>query len=158
MKQPRGASKCNLDAYVAAQRGAMLDIWGDGRLGEDKKPSVVASRTRNQLRKLETLDDEGTIPKSVISKYDADGDLAWSIRGIMDSRRYEPAGFPSSVEFKVRCVALNGPRNWNWSGLPEETSWEDVNILNNYRGGILEFYRKYPGAYGMVRISFFHSI
>jgi hypothetical protein len=65
MKQPRGTSKYNLEAFLAAQRETNLDIHGDGRLGEDKKPGLIASRTRNQLRNLGNLNDDGTIPKRV---------------------------------------------------------------------------------------------
>jgi hypothetical protein len=74
-KEPRGKTKYSMSFLLMAQQEAMLDIHGEGRLGEDAKPGIVASRTRNGLRKLETISDDGTIPKTVISKYDADGDL-----------------------------------------------------------------------------------
>lgn len=46
MKLTRGTSKYSLEKYLEAQREAKLDIHGDGRLGEDKKPGIIASRTR----------------------------------------------------------------------------------------------------------------
>jgi hypothetical protein len=46
MKQARGTSKYNLETFLVAQREAKLDVHGDGRLGEDKKPGLIASRTR----------------------------------------------------------------------------------------------------------------
>ena len=56
---------------------AMLDIDGEGRLGEDRKPGVVASRTRQSTRNLSKMDAFGVIPKEVSPKYNIDGDLCW---------------------------------------------------------------------------------
>ena len=65
MKQTRGTLKYNLNTFLAAQREANLNIHGDGRLSEDKKPAFISSRTRNQLRNLENLDKDGIIPGRV---------------------------------------------------------------------------------------------
>lgn len=160
MKDPRGTSPYSLESLLIAQREATLDIHGDGRLSDDKKPSIIASRTRHQLRKLETLTDDGTIPKRVISKYDADGDLAWQVDEILASRRSEPDGFPPSVEFRAKIASLTGIHAWQRSDLPAEISWEDVSVLNALwcRHAIVTFYQKNPQAYGKVRVSFSHLI
>ena len=78
MKQPRGTTRYNRETLLDVQREASLDIHGEGRLGEDKRPSIIASRTRNGLRNAEILDDDGVMPKRAIPKYDAHGDLAVS--------------------------------------------------------------------------------
>ena len=56
---------------------ARLDIHGEGRLGEDRKPGVVASRTRQSTKNLSKLDAFGVIPKENPSKYNIVGDLSW---------------------------------------------------------------------------------
>jgi len=56
---------------------ASLDIDGDGRLSEDRKPGVVASRTRQATKNLSTMDAFGVIPKDACPKYSIDGELSW---------------------------------------------------------------------------------
>src|SRR5450432_4004248 len=43
----------------AAQESSGLNIYGEGRLGPDKKPSIVSSRTRGQLLKQMGFNDAG---------------------------------------------------------------------------------------------------
>jgi len=78
MKEPRGTTKYSKKNLLMAQQYADLDLHGDGRLGEDKKPSVVSSRTRGQLRKSERIAEDGTIVPTAIAKYDNEGDLTVS--------------------------------------------------------------------------------
>jgi hypothetical protein len=153
MKKPRGTTPYILETLLIAQREATLDVHGEGRLGEDKKPGVVASRTRHQLRKLETLTDDGTIPKRVIPKYDADGDLAWHPLEVFAARGSGLDGYPPSVEFQVKIASLTGIHAWQRSDLPAEISWEDVSVMNSLscRHLIATFYQKNPQADGKVR-------
>jgi hypothetical protein len=150
MKEPRGKTKYSLATLLKAQREAALDVHGDGRLSEDKKPGIIASRTRHQLRQLETLTDDGRIPRAPLPKYNVDGDLNWIVEEVLASRRSEPDGFPPSVEFQVKCVALIG--RFQRSSIPPEVTFEDAAALNSFdqRCAIVSFYTVNPSAYGKV--------
>jgi hypothetical protein len=80
-----------------AQQFANVDIDGEGRLGEHRKQGVVATRTRQQMLNLDKVDSDGTIPQRVDPKYDLNGDVAWWIRHISDSRETDSG----EVEFLV---------------------------------------------------------
>jgi hypothetical protein len=109
---------------------------------------VVASRTRAQIRNLDKITFEGTIPEREIPKYDLDGELAWYINDIAASREADAdCGIPS-VEFKVSCEPFL--RQQYRYASHKITSWEDVTVLNSVdaQGCILDFYEKNPNAYG----------
>lgn len=149
MTQRRGTSKYHLGTFVKAQREAHLDIHGEGRLGEDKRPGIVASRTRQQLRNLASIGEDGTVPKRIISKYDSNGEIAWHVAEILDARKSSPDG----VEFQVKCASLTGIHAFEQSGDPLEKSWESTSALNNRRWLIVQFYRKHPKAYGKQEVA-----
>jgi hypothetical protein len=76
----------SLDRLNKARLAADLHVHGEGRLGGDKKPGVIASRTRQQIKNAEKLDADGVIPKTEKPKYAADGELTWWISTIKASR------------------------------------------------------------------------
>ncbi len=80
---------------------AKLDIHGEGRLSEDKKPGQISSRTRQQVRNVEKMTADGTIPNRVSPKYDLNGDLTWVISAVEESREAVLDGI-QSVEFYVQ--------------------------------------------------------
>jgi hypothetical protein len=136
---------------MQAQVAANLDVHGEGRLGEDKKPGQVSSRTRQQVRTLDKLSADGTIPERESPKYDLSGDLAWSISSIEKSREVVVDGSPS-VEFLVKagpsCSAVS--RRHQIQEGKVKKFWEDVATMNSLdcRWSINEFYEKNPKAYG----------
>lgn len=65
---------------------AKLDIDGEGRLGDDRKPGVIASRTRQGTKNLSKVDVFGVLPTRVRPKYNIDGELTW---GKPDSFSYK---------------------------------------------------------------------
>jgi hypothetical protein len=154
MKHPRLPHSKTL--FVKAQKIADLDIDGDGRLGEDRKPGVVASRTRQQLRNQDKLDSDGTIPRRVSAKYDLNGDLAWYIESITASRESKSDDGVYGVEFLVKTERTYGGRDRYWynHSVPKEQSWEDVSVLNSTsaRSEIASFYQKNSKAYGMQTV------
>ncbi|KAH8594779.1 hypothetical protein B0O99DRAFT_672786 [Bisporella sp. PMI_857] len=139
-KEPYTQSK-NFEKAVSI---AGLDIDGDGRLGEDRKPGVVSSRTRGAKKRLSNIDSFGTIPSASAPKYDLVGDLAWEIDTVHASRASDDDTF--GVDFLVKL------RHRESSGWVYETdkSWENISVLNNFnqRAEIAEFYRHHPGSYG----------
>lgn len=142
--------------FKDAQKVVGLHIDGDGRLGEDRKPGIVASRTRLQIRNLEKIDSDGTITEETFPKYDLNGDLAWMVDGISASRETDEG--ISGLEFLVRCHESRYGRydRYDHSGpllslaAAKEESWEDISVLNSFwsRSEILLFYTKNPSAYG----------
>jgi hypothetical protein len=74
------------DLLRRAELLADLHIHGEGRLSNDKKPGIVSSRTRAAARNLEKLDSNGVIPRRDVPRYDLNGDLAWEVLEVKDSR------------------------------------------------------------------------
>ena len=88
---------------------ANLDIDGEGRLGDDRKPGFIASRTRQSTKNFSRVDALGVIPKDTSPKYNIDGDLSW---GKLKSR-YEYLSLDqtaSRTNFRT-FDNLNGPRS-----------------------------------------------
>jgi hypothetical protein len=145
----------NLTKFSQAQMEAKLDVHGEGRLSEDKKPGQISSRTRQQVRNVEKMTADGTIPTRVSPKYDLNGDLTWLINAVEESREAVLDGI-QSVEFYVEGgPSRNDNNNWGrfyvLDGKEEkEKFWEDVTTLSslNCRWRILDFYEKNPKAFG----------
>ncbi|TAQ88297.1 hypothetical protein B7494_g3405 [Chlorociboria aeruginascens] len=141
------------EKFIQAQLLAELDIHGDGRLGIDKKPGIVASRTRAQLRNVDKIKADGTVPKRPVEKFDLNGELAWRVYQIHDSRQIDD-GENQTVEFLLSCSGVH--RSWMTINEREEAveamgrSWEDVTVLTGSqpRHMILEFYTGHPKADG----------
>ncbi len=85
MKLPR-RDNYSLGTLRQAELTATLDVHGGGRLSDDKKPGVIASRTRLQTRSALQLREDGTLPKREIPRYDLNGDLAWWIVEVVNCR------------------------------------------------------------------------
>lgn len=83
--------------YLKAVELVNLTIDGDGRLGEDRKPNQVSSRTRGSRNA--TIAADGTIVKTADPKFNADGELLWVVDAISDSREIDDE---FGVEFKCR--------------------------------------------------------
>jgi hypothetical protein len=121
-------------------------------LSEDKKPGLISSRTRQQVRNVDKLTADGTIPAREIPKYDLNGDLAWSITAVENSREAVSDGI-QSVEFLVTAGPPHGDDKWRRFHVQEgkkKTFWEDVTVLNSLRcrHQINDFYENDPKAYG----------
>jgi hypothetical protein len=90
---------------------------------------------------------DGTIPGRESPKYDLNGDLAWNVFAVEQSKEAVLDGI-QSVEFLVK----GGPPYYKYHVHPdkEEKFWEDVTLLNssNCRHRINDFYEKNPKAYG----------
>lgn len=86
--------------YQEAIVKANLFIDGEGRLGEDRKPGVVSSRTRQGRKKL--LDIDGTIPAEQIPQFSSSGELLWAIAGDVLKSQPAPEDDIFGVEFKVK--------------------------------------------------------
>ena len=147
----------NLTKFRQAQLAAKLDVHGEGRLSKDKKPGQVSSRTRQQVRNVDNMTADGTIPHRDSPKYDLNGDLAWVITAIEQSREAVLGGI-QSVEFLVKGGPSCSGNAWERFRVQkgkEEEFWEDVTVLNslNCRHRINDFYEKKPKAYGAQRKS-----
>jgi hypothetical protein len=147
----------NLTKFRQAQLEAKLDVHGEGRLSKDKKPGQVSSRTRQQVRNVDNMTADGTIPLRDSPKYDLNGDLAWAITAIKQSREAVLDGI-QSVEFLVKGGPPYSGNTWERFRVQkgkEEEFWEDVTVLNspNCRHCINDFYEKNPKAYRAQRKS-----
>jgi hypothetical protein len=115
VKLPRVAPVL-LKKIRAAEEASRLNIFGEGRLGPDKKPGIVASRTRGQLQKQKTLNDIGLIPETEEHpKFSKFGDLLWDIKSIADSRQLATDYGTPRVEVYVTWAAIDGqevPPSW----------------------------------------------
>ena len=145
----------NLTKFRQAQLVAKLDVHGEGRLSKDKKPGQVSSRTRQQVRNVDNMTADGTIPPRDSPKYDLNGDLAWVITAIEQSREAVLEGI-QSVEFLVKGGPSYSGNTWERFCVQEgkgEKFWEDVTVLNspNCRHRINDFYEKNLKAYGAQR-------
>jgi hypothetical protein len=149
MKQPRSTTY-NLEKFRQAQIEANLDVHGEGRLSEDKKPGMVSSRTRQSARNVDKLAADGTLPDRDSPKYDLNGDLAWTISTIENCREVIVDGVPS-VEFFIKGGPSIGVRYRRIQEGKEQEFWEDISTLNSMhcRHSITEFYHKNPKEIGM---------
>ncbi|KAH8821617.1 hypothetical protein F5884DRAFT_850836 [Xylogone sp. PMI_703] len=153
MEKPK-CLKYSISKFKSAQRIANLDIDGDGRLEEDRKPTSIPSRTRLQTRSFKDVATDGTLPKKVLSKYDMEGTLAWRVERILASRECTSIEGAESVEFQIDCqpIYMKDIRFcWNWkNNLPMERFWEEVSIMNvpHNHPAIMQFYRDNRDAYG----------
>ena len=137
VKQPRIVA-VPIKRIRAAEEASNLNIFGDGRLGPDKKPGIVASRTRGQLQKQKTLNDLGIIQETEEHpKFGKFGDLLWDVKSIADSR--ELASDSGAGRIEVNVI---------WADKHDQ-SWEIldriVNTANVVR--VAKHYVKNPGAY-----------
>jgi hypothetical protein len=124
----------------AAQIASGLNIYGSGRLGSDKKPSIISSRTRGQLRKQETLDELGVLQLAAnTSKFGAFGDLLWEVSEVTDSRELLDEERGEAVEVYV-----------TWSK-DRSKSWEALDKIVNERNlyEVCKYYGKKSDAYNI---------
>ncbi|KAE9374546.1 hypothetical protein N431DRAFT_543840 [Stipitochalara longipes BDJ] len=137
----------NLTKFRQAQIDAQLDVHGEGRLSEDKKPGLVSSRTRQQVRSLDHMAADGTIPGRESPKYDHNGDLTWNVTSVEQPKEAVLDGI-QSVEFLVKTGPLYN--KYRVQTGRREKFWEDVTVLNssNCRHRINDFYEQNPKAYG----------
>ena len=110
---------------------------------------MVSSRTRQGVRDVAKVADDGTLPSRRVPKYDLNGDLAWWVYKIDDVREVGSSDDIVSVEFKISC----GPERYRiWDNPPLEGnySWEDVSVLNSSqaREQIVDYYTKNLTAAG----------
>jgi hypothetical protein len=121
-KQIRSATY-NQTTLANAYLNTKLDVHGGGRLGKDRKPGIVASRTRGQLALAKTLQPDGTLPKTTRPKYNVAGEYAWYVTKISMSRPAVGEDGARGVEFLVSGYPdLRGFEN-------AEESWESVSVL-----------------------------
>jgi len=131
---------------------ANLDIHGEGRLGEDKKPGVISSRTRQGLRNAESVAVDGTFPVRKTPKYDMNGDLTLRTNGVEDVREVIAMDGTTSIEFLVKTISDSG---YPFTTSEMSQSWEDISVLNlwSHMGDIASFYARRPDAYGKQVVS-----
>jgi len=108
-----------------ANIAGLQDIVGEGRIEGIRKPTVVASRTRQGLKNMAKVDIDGTIPKRKLPKYDFNGDLAWYIDTISASRPSDDDLY--GVEFKA-TLSRSGEES-AYPRVSEGQSWESVGVL-----------------------------
>jgi hypothetical protein len=149
MVKPRSITY-SLEKFRQAQIEANLDVHGEGRLSEDKKPGLISSRTRQSTRDVEKLAADGTLPDRDSPKYDLNGDLAWIISTIEKCREVSVDEVPS-VEFFIKSGPSISARYWRVQEGKEKEFWEDISTLNsmNCRHKIVDFYENNPRACGM---------
>jgi hypothetical protein len=137
VKQPRVVA-VPVKRIRAAEEASKLNIFGDGRLGPDKKPGIIASRTRGQLQKQKALNDLGIIQETEEHpKFSKFGDLLWDVKSITDSR--ELASDTGAGRIEVNVI---------WADKHDQ-SWEIldriVNTANVVR--VARHFVKNPEAY-----------
>jgi hypothetical protein len=122
----------------AAEEASRLNIFGEGRLGPDKKPGIVASRTRGQLQKQKNLNEFGLLEEAEEHpKFSKFGDLLWDIKAITDSRELASDRGKQRIEVNV-----------TWATKPDQ-SWEILDRIVN-TANVLQVARHYvknPEAY-----------
>lgn len=140
VKQPRLAA-VSLKQIMDAQEASRLNIFGDGRLGPDKKPGIISSRTRGQLQKQKSLNDFGLLEEAEEHpKFSKFGDLLWEIRTITESR--ELASDRNSRRVEVNVTWVNKP----------DQSWEILDRIVNSSNviRIARYYVRNPEAYDLT--------
>ncbi|CZR59205.1 uncharacterized protein PAC_09097 [Phialocephala subalpina] len=131
---PKASLSDNLAKVNSAMLHASLDIHGEGRLSEDKKPGVIASRTRQRVKANATIQPDGTFLKREPPKYDMDGTLSWAIKSISASREIVTDFGDAGVEFKLVC--WKSPRRYGTSD--EAEFWADITVLDPNEFGAAE--------------------
>jgi hypothetical protein len=134
----RQGSTVSLRQIRGAEEASRLNIYGAGRLGPDKKPGMVASRTRGQLEKEKSLNDLGVIPETIERpKFSEFGDLLWEVEKITVSRESNNNEGIQGVE--VQVMWHNGT----------EASWEILERIINVKTvyPVVRYYVKHPDAY-----------
>lgn len=152
VKQSRGLLKYNHEQLGKAMLFANLDIHGEGRLGEDKKPGLISSRTRQGLRNAKSVAADGTFPVRKTPKYDMNGDLTLRTNGVEDVREVIAMDGTTSIEFLLKTVA-DGGYPFIYSKVSE--SWEDISVLNlwSHMQDIASFYARRPDASGKQMVA-----
>jgi hypothetical protein len=101
---------------------------------------------------VDKVTDQGTMPKRKTPKYDLNGDLAWYVLGVEESRKVLEDDGGSSVEFRVKCYPESNPRRryLRTENKDTITSWEAVSVLHSasVHWDIVHFYSKHRTAFG----------
>ncbi|KAL2068286.1 hypothetical protein VTL71DRAFT_16384 [Oculimacula yallundae] len=122
---------------------AGLDVEGEGRISGDRKPGVVASRTRSGIAAYKAISADGVLPIRENPKYDLNGILAWDIEKILKCREVPTDKGGSGVELQIKL----------WTGSSSVTSWEDCLVLQpNEWDEVVDFFRAYPYSPGLQAI------
>lgn len=91
------------------------------------------------------------MPRRETPKYDLNGDLAWYVLRVEDSRKVLSDDGGSSVEFRVRCYPESEPGRYPPRTEDKEvTSWEAISVLHSASAhwDIVQFYSKHRDAFG----------
>jgi hypothetical protein len=95
------------------------------------------------------------MPKRETPKYDLNGDLAWHVSRIEESRKVQSDDGGPSVEFRVSCILESDPlapyRQYpTRTKIETITSWEAVSVLHSARArwDIVQFYADNRTAFG----------
>lgn len=141
---PRDQPTVSNTEIRAAQQQAKLNIHGGGRLGGDRKPGIVASRTRGQLQKQKSFNNLGVVEDTAPPKYSKFGELLWYISSVSDSRMSVDVDGLPTVELYIK-----------WLGDENGESWEDCNnVISPYTiFDILHLYHRNPSQCGFHIIS-----
>jgi hypothetical protein len=119
VKQPRVAA-VSLRQIMDAQEASRLNIFGEGRLGPDKKPGIISSRTRGQLQKQKSLNDFGLLEETKEHpKFSKFGDLLWDVKTVTESRELISNQNARRIEVNVA-----------WVNKPDQ-SWESLDRIVN---------------------------
>ncbi|KAK0099999.1 hypothetical protein ONS95_013183 [Cadophora gregata] len=142
--------KYNLKVFRQAQEKARLDIDGEGRLSDDKKPGIVSSRTRSRVAKNKSHTPDGVLPPSDAPKYALDGTLAWYVKDVLDCRESSNDDGSTGIEFQLDCEVRGGIYRRNYSEVRTEICWEDALVVGPLsRDKIVTFYKNNPDKPGI---------
>jgi len=117
-----------------------IDVLGTGRLGEDRKPGIVSSRTRSQVKE-KTLTRLGTVAEKKVPKWDLEGILSWNVETILKSKRTK-----GGIDDELECIQLRV----QWAG-GNGKSWEKLGDFGSlhHLPPICDFYEKDLDAVGI---------
>lgn len=107
---------------------AKLNVFGDGRLGPDVKPGIVASRTRAQLVKQRSMNHLGVFKDATTPKYDLERNLIWRVYEVVTSREITSCD-GTIIELCVKWLES------------DQVSWESLSHLIEQKalGSIVKF-------------------
>ncbi|KAH7321672.1 hypothetical protein BKA65DRAFT_512727 [Rhexocercosporidium sp. MPI-PUGE-AT-0058] len=149
MAKPR-SGVYNLKLFQQAQETASLDIHGEGRLSEDKKPGIISSRTRARKARDIAISADGIRPRRDTPKYDLDGFLAWHIESVLESRMSSGEDGSTGVEFQLKCLVRDNPTSQQNRTV---ICWEDASVVGPiYRDRIVQFYKSNPNEPGLLAV------
>ncbi|KAG4438127.1 hypothetical protein IFR05_006407 [Cadophora sp. M221] len=152
MAKPR-TGYYNQKLFLEIQVTAPLDVHGEGRLSDDKKPGIISSRTRAQKVAMKSLDAVGVRPPRNSPKYDLDGCLAWDVLAVLDSRETGGDDGSAGIEFEVECWVKTGYFRLYSSEGRKEICWEDASVLGpRARHHVVNFYRSNPEKSGLEAV------